>query len=212
MEWKLQFSDIAIICATLLGPVLAIQVQKYLERLHNQQQRRVWIFKTLMNTRAAPVSQAHVEALNAVAIEFYGRERKLKQIVKVWKTYIDHLTPSSAMPIDRWAERKEELFLDLLAQMAEYLGYDFNKVEIKKEIYAPSAHARIESDQETIRQGLVKLFGGEFAVPIDVKAFPIDPKALSEQEELRQLFLKWLNKEQSVKIEVEKNMLKELLE
>lgn len=207
MDWTLEFSDIAIICATLLGPVLAIQAQKYLERRHSQQHRRTRIFKTLMNTRAAPLSAAHVEALNSVGIEFYGRSKKLKEIVDTWKAYIDHLNT----PSDRWLERKDDLFLDLLVKLANYLGYSFNKVEIKKELYAPSGHARVESEQEIIREGLAKLFQGEISLPMDVRTFPTDDTAIEEQEELRKLLLKWLRKEQSVKIDIEKNDLDGLL-
>ena len=53
--------------------------------------------------------------------------------------------------------------------------YEFNRVEISKEIYAPEGHYVIESDQEIIRRGLAKLFSGEFAIPMDVKSIPADP-------------------------------------
>jgi hypothetical protein len=49
-------SDIAVIVATLLGPVLAVQVQKYLERWRDEAERRKNVFKTLMATRLARLS------------------------------------------------------------------------------------------------------------------------------------------------------------
>ncbi|WP_373426698.1 DUF6680 family protein [Neorhizobium galegae] len=72
-------SDWMIILATLAGPILAIQVQKFLERGRENRNRRLQIFRTLMATRAASVSPAHVEALNSIALEFYGRKNLLKQ-------------------------------------------------------------------------------------------------------------------------------------
>jgi hypothetical protein len=42
-------SDWAIICATLLGPVLAVQAQKWVERATESRRRRKWIFETIMS-------------------------------------------------------------------------------------------------------------------------------------------------------------------
>ncbi|MDQ6705220.1 MAG: hypothetical protein M3Z85_04535 [Acidobacteriota bacterium] len=62
------FTDIALISSTLLAPVLAVQVQKYLERWREESERRKKIFKTLMATRAARLAPAHIEALNLIDI------------------------------------------------------------------------------------------------------------------------------------------------
>ena len=69
-------SDLALIAATFLGPVFAIQVQKFLEKRQGDRARRDRIFKTLMSTRTAVLSLAHVEALNMINIEFPVKEFK----------------------------------------------------------------------------------------------------------------------------------------
>ena len=61
--------DVAVIAATLLGPVLAVQIQKYLERWREENDRRHRIFKVLMATRAAPLAANHIEALNLIDID-----------------------------------------------------------------------------------------------------------------------------------------------
>ena len=73
-DWNIKITDIAIVFAT----ILAVQAQKYLEKGGEIKQRRAWLFRTLMATRATTLSPAHVEALNAVPIEFYGKDQKLK--------------------------------------------------------------------------------------------------------------------------------------
>lgn len=189
--------EAAIVFATLLGPVLAVQAQKWIERARERKQRKIGIFRTLMATRAAFLSPAHVEALNAVPIEFYGNTK----IVNSWKEYLDYLSKQGVQP-DVWAARRIDLFVDLLVEMAVFLGYNFNRVEISREVYWPTAHARIEADQQTIREGVAKLFRGEYSIPMDVKSFPVEAQALEEQQDLRRLLLKWLGGEQSVKVDL----------
>jgi hypothetical protein len=182
-DWTIKITDVAIVFATILGPILAVQAQKYLERNREVKQRRAWIFRTLMATRATSLSPTHVEALNAVPIEFCGSESGLKIIIDRWKLYLDHLG-KDPMAQD-WLNRRSDLMVDLLHGMATYLGYEFNKVEISNEVYSPKGHAAIETDQEIIRRGLAKLLSGELALPMDVKTFPSDPEVLKRHVELQ---------------------------
>ena len=187
IDWTFRMGEGAIVFATLLGPVLAVQAQKWIERARERKQRKIGIFRTLMATRAAFLSPAHVKALNAVPIEFYGN----KKIVDSWKEYLDYLS-KQGVPPDVWAQRRFDLFVDLLHSTAADLGYNFTRVEISREVYLPTAHARIEADQQIIREGMAKLFRGEAAIPMDVKSFPVEAQALEEQQDLRRLLLKWL--------------------
>ena len=165
MEIKL--TDALIILATLFGPVFAVQAQKWLERGREIKNGQVRVFKTLMATRAVNLSPAHVEALNAVPIEFYGESSQLKSINTKWKVYFEHLL-TNAQSVANWEEKRKELLYDLLLVMSRYLEYDFDEVEIKK-VYAPQGHHIIETDQEVIRAGFAALFKGQTALPIEIK-------------------------------------------
>jgi hypothetical protein len=187
------------VIATLLGPVLAVQAQKWIERGRDRQQRRPWIFRTLMATRAMNLSPPHVEAINAVPIEFYGRKKSFKAVVESWKTYIDYLYQDKVNP-DVWVARRLELFNAMVLLMAKTLGYDFTAVEISRELYSPKAHAQIETEQKLIREGLAAIFRGDRAFPMEVKAFPSDPEFLAKQVELQTHLLKWLAGQTNVKV------------
>jgi len=50
--WSIRMADLAIVFATLLGPVLAVQAQKWLEKTRAINERRNFIFRVLMATRA----------------------------------------------------------------------------------------------------------------------------------------------------------------
>ena len=170
VDWTLKATDVAIVFATILGPVLAVQAQKWLERGRAIRDRRMWILSVLMSTRAARLSAPHVEALNAVPIEFYGSDKRLRAVIDAWKAYFDHLNTESTNQ-DLWNQKWNELFVELLHLISQFLGYEFSRVEIAKEVYAPKGHAAIESDQEIIRRGLAGMFSGKVAIPMDVKNF-----------------------------------------
>jgi hypothetical protein len=116
MDWITQFvaqisgwlepitwADASIVFATLGGPVLAVQAQKWLERRRSVDERRHAIFRTLMATRAAMLSGEHVQAFNAVPVEFYGSKGKLKQINTAWKTYLHHHATDNP-PDEEWVK------------------------------------------------------------------------------------------------------------
>ena len=194
-DWTFKLGDIAIVIATMAGPVLAVQAQKWIERSRATKQRQISIFRTLMATRAS-LSPAHVEALNAVPIEFYGNSRHLREIVDSWKAYLDYLSQENVSP-EVWVQKRFDLFVDLLHKMASFLGYNFNQVEISREVYSPKAHAQIQNEQDIIRQGFAKLFRGEIALPMDVK---VDPQFAHNQIELQKHLLVWLASKCSVKV------------
>lgn len=173
-EWITAVSgtDLAIICATLFGPVLAVQAQKWLERGRDVKERRLVIFRTLMSTRAAMVSPMHVEALNGVPVEFYGRGKKLKEINDSWKLYLDHHTVDDQATTEVWYQKRLDLFHDLLHLMSQYLGYSFSRAQLSRDMYNPKAHGEMETEQTIIRRGLVGLFKGQIALPMAVKEFP----------------------------------------
>ncbi len=173
MDWlrSLGITDVAIICATLLGPVLAVQTQKFLERRREVKDRRLAIFRTLMATRAAILSQSHVEALNAVPVEFYGSGAKLAQINEAWKLYLDHHDDRLNYN-EAWAQKRLDLFIDMLHLISQLLGYKFSKIQLLRDIYSPKAHGDLEAEQTIIRKGLAGLFRGEITLPLSIKEFP----------------------------------------
>lgn len=200
MTW----TNVAIIFATLLGPILAVQAQKWLERRRSIEDRRVQIFRVLMATRAAVLSPGHVEALNAIPVEFYGTKGNLKKINDAWKLLLDHHTPD-APTTEVWWQRRIDLFMDLLFLISQFLGYGFNRAQLQRDIYSPRAHGELENEQTVIRKGLVRLFNGETVLPMAVKEFPAtaDDQFLENQATVQRLLLEWLEGQRAVKVSSE---------
>ncbi|MCJ9733761.1 DUF6680 family protein [Bradyrhizobium sp. PRIMUS42] len=165
----LKMSDAVIAACTLIGPILAVQAQKWIEGYREKRDRRFNIFRTLMATRAANLTAAHVEAINAVPIDFYGD----KPIIDAWEEYFEHLTKSTEVDA-LWGQRRIDLFTKLLAAIGQRVGYAFSAAQMNR-IYFPNAHGRMEEDANAIRVGMAALFKGDFHLPLAIKSIPVDP-------------------------------------
>jgi hypothetical protein len=87
-------ADWLMILAVLLGPIIAVRLTRHLDNRKEIRERKLWIFKTLMATRASTLSPHHVEALNRIDLEFSPKNKKEKPVLEAWKAYLDLLGDS----------------------------------------------------------------------------------------------------------------------
>jgi len=171
----MNLNDILTISAVLFSPFLAVFVQRKIDLSREKRGHKLWIFRTLMATRGNKISLEHVQALNSIEL-FFDNAKRDKLIVEKWNEYLDHLVGQNLKTDDKdysaklaaWAEKADDLLADLLQIMGKSLGYDFDKVKIKRGIYIPRGHGEELSDQLMIRKGLVGMFGGKIPLPIKV--------------------------------------------
>ena len=189
VEPLLKASDYISIAAILLGPVIAIQLQKFIERNSEAQRRREDIFKTLMATRGSTLSMAHVEALNRIDLEF-SNDKKYKRTIEAWKEYFDNLADkndqNNSNQLAIWSAQNSELRANLLYEMGLSLGYKFDKSLIKRNIYSPIGHGQVEQENDIIRRGIANIFGGDGAVPFYVVQ---DEESAQRQQDLQDLMI-----------------------
>jgi hypothetical protein len=195
-----KMTDYLIVAATLLSPLIALQVQRWLDRIREVKAGRLWVFRTLMATRAARISPQHVEALNMIDVAFYERDslfrrvfpsKANKRVREAWKEYLDHLGTSARNNIDinRHLERRDDLFVQLLYDMALAVGYDFDKTHIKNNNYSPIAHGKTEEEMNTIRQKLVEILSGNESLKMEVTSFPPEDES---QRQFREQYVRYL--------------------
>ncbi len=163
----MSLTDILMIAATALSPLIAVQVTRFLSDQNEDRARKLKVFKTLMATRAYAMSPGHVEALNSIDLEFAGNSKAEKAVREAWQAYLDHLD-SNILEGQAWVDKS----VDLLYAMAQSLGYEFNKTQIKNASYSPKLHGRIESEQERVRVLTLELLEGKRTLPIEVKNLP----------------------------------------
>lgn len=199
----MSISDWLMIFAVLLAPLIAIQVQKKLEIHREQRNRKLAIFKTLMATRASRLSADHVQALNMIDLEFYGK--RYEKVVQSWKTYLDHLgnfpkDDEKAVPV--WIGKQADLLADLLMEMGKVLDYEFDVVHVKKGIYYPEAHGKLEDQNALLREGILRLLYGDTALKMDVTNLPVHSEALEHQLKVHGAITDLLEGNRKLKVEI----------
>ncbi|MBK5415242.1 DUF6680 family protein [Pseudomonas sp. TH31] len=183
---NLELKDWATIVAALMGPILAVQAQKLVERFREHRNRKNKVFEQLMATRSARVSPDHVRALNMIDLVFYGektvgiqrRSKTEQSVLNAWKEYLDHL--NNKLGEDQaqlWMTTGDELFTNLLYAMAEDIGFKFDRVQLKRGSYSPIAHVDFEAEQAELRRATLSLITGKHALKMDVIGFPFDEDA-----------------------------------
>ena len=170
MPPELQFLGISLegwltIAAIILGPILAVQAQKWVERKREERVRKLFLFRELMATRAARLSQRHVEALNLIDLEYDQTKPAHKPVQEAWRSYLDALGISNdPQHQDVIFEKRNRAFIELMYQMGKYLKFPFDRVAIERNVYSPIGHGKLEDDQELIRKGVVELLTGKRAL------------------------------------------------
>ena len=175
-----------MIFAVIAGPIFSVQIQKYIEGQKEAKERKIKVFKDLMATRASTLAYQHVVALNMVGLEFQGKA--FTKVVNAWKTYLDHLGSfpnNDESMIKVWVEKKNDQLSDLLYEMGISLGFEFDKVHIKKSGYIPQAYSDQEEEQKFIRQAVAEIFMGKRDIPMRVVSFPSDQGAINAQKQLQ---------------------------
>ncbi|GMA99995.1 DUF6680 family protein [Pelosinus sp. IPA-1] len=161
----MELINVLTLSAMLLSPLIALQVSRRLQKSAEKKQRKEDIFRTLMKTRASILNPEHVEALNLIDVIFYGTDKKDRAVMESWKVYLDHLN-NNKMQIELWIEKREELLIELLENMALSLNYDFGKSHIKRTSYFPQGYANLDSELQSIRIGLIELLNSERALSV----------------------------------------------
>jgi len=180
MDWI----EIIMIAAVIIGPIAAVQIEKYLQRARDSKNRKEDIFKTLMATRGAVLSYDHVEALNRIDLEF-SDNKKYRKVIDAWKEYFDNLRQRvTDENITVWSSKNEELLADLLFEMGKALKYNFDKVLIKRNVYSPVGHANIERENQEIRKGLIEVLEGQRVIPMTLIQ---DEEVINNQQEFQKI-------------------------
>ena len=90
--WTLRIGDVITILAVLLAPYFAVHIQWRIQRRKEKQDRKLWISRTLMATRATPLAVDHVQALNVIDVEFDARKAR-----RTSENCLEHLPGSSEL-------------------------------------------------------------------------------------------------------------------
>jgi hypothetical protein len=210
---SITISDWLIILATICGPILAVQAQKFIERARARHEQRLSIFYRLMAYRATPIAPERIQALNMIDLEFrpnrLGRQSaKDRAVTTAWKNLLDELnggipeTMTDPATIGAWQRRCDDRSVDLLFALSKALGYEFSEVELKRGIYYPRGHMAREASQNSVLANLETVLAGRSALKMEVTGFPVSEDALKLQERLHKGLLEALSGKGELHIQV----------
>ena len=119
-----------------------------------------------MTTRATRVAPDHVRALNTIEIVF----QKDKVVIDHWRDYLDALSPMN--------QTVEEKFIDMLYEMSANLGFDFDKVMLRRAVYLPQGHVDAEAIQADVQKNLGLMLKGQHEIQKDMLEYLQGRKSL----------------------------------
>jgi hypothetical protein len=161
--------SVITIIAILAGPIVALDLQRRLDKGREAKNRKLWVFKTLMSYRATFLNPNFVQALNLIDVEFDANNEKEKAVRNAWKVLLDHFGDlADPKNQSNSAEKTATLTTNLLLAMGKSLGYDFDEVQIKKGAYYPMGLGNVEQEQHALRRALLNVMSGKARIPVGV--------------------------------------------
>lgn len=162
----------AIVLATFFGPVVAILITRWGDRIREKRTRQLHIFRVLLATRRQNITNEHVTALNLIEVDFYG----VDSIQASWRAYHRHL--NSAPPGRQMTPPENEVFVregndhlaKLIFSIAEHLRFSMSELDIRNGGYAPDGWRYRDE-----RLGVIQEFAKEIA--LGRRSLPILPTA-----------------------------------
>ena len=176
IDLSLKATDVAIVFATIAGPIFAVWASEWRQSRRASHERKEWVFRTLMSTRAARLRIEHVSAINQ--IDFAFPRESCAAVQDAWGLYRQHLRhPDASSEVEAirkaWQTKANDLLADLLHQMAIDLKVPFSKSEITDNSYYPDAYVTDELMQQETRHLLLQVL--KDGRPINIRAI-VDPK------------------------------------
>jgi hypothetical protein len=178
-DWTIRVTDIVMILALIMGPVIAVQIAEYIRKKDEAKKRKIRVFQTLMATRTASLAAKHIDALNLVEIEFHSllaEDRKVVDRLKLYKLHLEDATYLKQSQ-EAWTNRKDELLIDLLYEMSVALGYSFDKSQMKSRAYYPQGYVDAEKENLETRKLWLEILKGQRQLPMKAEVYTNQPPA-----------------------------------
>jgi hypothetical protein len=198
-----------VVLATLAGPIVAVQTQKWIERATEGRRKRNAIFSALMANRATRLADEYVRALNMIDIEFLPGAiggKKHRAVINAWRSLFGELSnspePASQSDLAAWHGRCDDRLVELLAAMSAALGYRFTSEELRRGIYYPKGHGERENAQLAILYGLRRILEGKESLPMRIASVPGASESAALQAELTERMVTAYGEDGALKVRI----------
>ena len=171
-DWNVRVTDLAIIFATLIGPILAVWAAEIRQNKKTERDRREWIFRTLMSTRSTPLNPDRVAAINH--IEFAFPRDKFPQVDDLRQQFRQQMRNADASSTDTgiakaWRQRADDIYADLVVAVGRAIKVNVAKADVVESAYYPDGHAQSEFEAQEIRHLTLRVL--KHGWPINIRAY-----------------------------------------
>jgi hypothetical protein len=162
----------AIFLATLVSPIAAVLITRWLDDRRESRQRKYNCFENLMASRRKQLSGQFVDSLNLALIIYMDSENVIRELYSLF----DHFNNTAPIAKEdqegwkQWHDEKETRITKLIFEMCKELNVSskIEQLDIMKKHYAPQYWADTETDQVAIRKFVVDLREGKVKFPVSV--------------------------------------------
>lgn len=148
--------DWAVVLATIVGPIAAVQISAWREDRKALIGRRHQLFAVLMGLRGASLMPEHVRALNLVQVEFHNDP----DVMTAWSRFLGHLeTERTQLNATAWDLGHRDLLGALLKKMADSLRIKAEAVDITRGGYYPMDWTTRWQQERAILEAKAKVAG-----------------------------------------------------
>jgi len=165
-HWGLTVAEWLTVTAIILGPILAIATQLWMQARKAKRDIKLWVFSTLMSYRAMILNPNFVQAFNLVDVVFY----KNAEVRKKRKEFLDVVTGVAGRDLKpQEIEKCKDLVAEMLSKMGSDLHYDFDHTQIKDTGYYPVAFEKLDNAALALREKGLAVLEGKANIGVVIK-------------------------------------------
>lgn len=130
---SLVINTVAVLLSPLIAVLVTVYVQDRRERRRQSQDRKLWIFNSLIATRHSPITEETVRALNMIDVAFSDSPG----VRRLWHEYFDMLC-NQGLQNELGVTQRQKKNLEMLTEMANTVGYGkaINHLDVSR-VYLP---------------------------------------------------------------------------
>jgi hypothetical protein len=131
------------------------------------------VFHTLMATRGTQLSPDHLRALNSITLVYQGTDAASVKVRNAWKSYLHNLSADLSQANEQQQtvhfDKRAELFVDMLAAMADERKFTYDRVSLITDAYHPHGVGMAELEVNAIRKHILELLEGKAKLGVRVE-------------------------------------------
>jgi hypothetical protein len=163
---------VAIVAATIIGPLSAVLITLWHQDRSQKYQRRLHIFRLLTQWRGNWLHPDWVGALNLIPVEFAGKTDVLHSFNLLIEKLTDPGFGAEGEELSQAYNRAEAVFIELMQKLARILRIDLAGLDLRTRLYAPRGWWREQQATQALRTDASALLNGERALRVTIVGAP----------------------------------------